>query len=293
ATRPPRPPSTPVSTARPAADPPPNTLGGTATIETDTAASGGKYVDQLGNGSANSLTFNNVTAASSGLYRMVVTYANGDNRGDGGNTYNIINRYADISVNGGTAQRVYFRNSGGWSNYWSVMVDVNLTAGSNTIKFGNNSAYAPNLDKILLAPAIASSSTSYLKLQNRTSGLDVDGAGVTTSGSTVTQWPVGSTTNQEWSVVPDGSWIRLKNHTTGLFLDGLGATANGSNAGQATDSTATSQDWMEVTSGDYVRLKNRATGLYLDGMGRTSSGSNLGQWSSSTSTNQQFRIVPQ
>ncbi|MGW4912750.1 RICIN domain-containing protein [Streptomyces sp. NPDC004270] len=285
--------STSGSTASYEAEAAVNTLGGTAAIETDSAASGGKYVDWLGNGSANTLTFNNVTAATAGVYRMVVTYANADNRGDGGNTYNIINRYADISVNGGTAQRVYFRNSGGWSNYWTVMVDVTLSAGSNTIKFGNSSAYAPNLDRIQVSPAIASSDTSYLKIQNRTSGLYVDGGGRTTSGSTVGQWPVGSTTNQEWSVVPDGSWVRLRNHTTGLFLDGLGATANGSAAGQSTDSTATSQDWMEVTSGDYVRFKNRATGLYLDGMGRTSSGSDLGQWSSSSSSNQQFRIVPQ
>ncbi|MEV5846161.1 RICIN domain-containing protein [Streptomyces sp. NPDC051985] len=271
-----------------------NTFGGTAAVETDSAASGGKYVDWLGNGSANTLTFNGVTAASSGLYRMVVTYANGDNRGDGGNDYNIINRYADISVNGGTAQRVYFRNTRGWSNYWTTTVDVNLTAGSNTIKFGNSSAYAPNLDKIQVAPAIGDGSTNYIKLQDRSTGLYVDGGGRTTSGSYVGQWPAGSTTNQEWSIVPNGSWVRLKNHTTGLFLDGLGATANGSSAGQSTDSiTSNTQQWMEVTAGSYVRFKNRATGLYLDGMNRSTSGSDLGQWSGSTSQNQQFRLIPQ
>ncbi|MFF4250695.1 RICIN domain-containing protein [Streptomyces sp. NPDC001663] len=270
-----------------------NTFGGTAAVETDSAASGGKYVDWLGNGASNTLTFNNVTAASSGLHRMVVTYANADNRGDGGNDYNIINRYADITVNGGTPQRVYFRNTRGWSNYWTTTVDVNLTAGSNTIKFGNSSAYTPNIDKIQVSSAIAGSGTSYIKLANRSTGLMVDGGGRTTSGSAVGQWPLGSTTNQEWSIVPDGSYIRLKNHATGLFLDGLGATANGATAGQTTDSSATSQDWMEVTAGSYVRLKNRATGLYADGMNRTSSGSDLGQWSGSTSTNQQFRILPQ
>lgn len=270
-----------------------NTLGGAAVTASDSAASGGQYVHWLGNGAANTLQFNGVTAQSAGLHRLVVTYANGDNRGDGGNDYNIINRYADITVNGGSPQRVYFRNTRGWSNYWTTTVDVTLNAGTNTIKFGNSAAYAPNIDRIQVAPAVSAGGTSYIKLANRSTGLYVDGGGRTTSGSAVGQWPLGSTTNQEWSIVPDGNWIRLKNHATGLFLDGLGATANGSTIGQSTDSSATSQDWMEVTAGSYIRLKNRATGLYADGMNRTSSGSDLGQWSASTSSNQQFRIVPQ
>ncbi|MEU4486803.1 RICIN domain-containing protein [Streptomyces purpurascens] len=270
-----------------------NTLGGTAVTATDTAASGGQYVHWLGNGASNTLQFNGVTAVSAGLHRLVITYANGDNRGDGGNDYNIINRYADITVNGGTAQRVYFRNTRGWSNYWTTTVDVNLNAGNNTIKFGNSAAYAPNIDRIQVAPAVSAGGTSYIKLQNRTTGLYVDGMGRTTSGSTVGQYAVGATANQEWSVVPDGSWVRLKNRATGLYLDGLGATANGSAAGQTTDSSATSQQWMEVTAGAHVRFRNRATGLYADGMNRTTNGADLGQWSGSTSTNQQFRIVPQ
>ncbi|MFJ9565271.1 hypothetical protein ACIRQQ_35195 [Streptomyces fuscichromogenes] len=142
------------------AESPGNTLGGTAAIESDPAASGGGYVDWLGNGAANTLRFNGVKASAPGLYRMVVTYANGDNRGDGGNDYNIINRYADISVNGGNPQRVYFRNTRGWSAYWTTTVDVRLTAGTNTVTFGNGSAYAPNIDRIQVASAVSAGGTS-------------------------------------------------------------------------------------------------------------------------------------
>ena len=34
------------------------------------------------------------------------------------------------------------------------MVTVQLTAGANTITFGNVSYYAPNIDKITVAPAV-------------------------------------------------------------------------------------------------------------------------------------------
>ena len=130
-----------------------NTLGGTAVVVSDSAASGGKYVGWVGAGAANTLRFNGVTATTAGRYRMVVGYANGE-LGSGATNYNsnIVDRYAEISVNGGTAQKVFFRNTLGWSNYWTTVVDVDLAAGTNTITFGNSSTgYAPNIDRIQIA----------------------------------------------------------------------------------------------------------------------------------------------
>ena len=133
-----------------------NTRSGTAAVVADTAASGGNYVGWLGAGAANTLRFNNVSVATAGRYRMVVGYANGE-LGAGATNYNsnIVDRYAEISVNGGTSKKVYFRNTLGWSNYWTTVVDVDLVAGSNTITFGNSSTgYAPNLDRIQIAAAL-------------------------------------------------------------------------------------------------------------------------------------------
>ncbi len=129
-----------------------NVLGGTAAVASNSAASGGKYVGYVGLGAANTLTFTGVNAPSAGTYRMVVTYANGE-LGAGASNYNtnIVDRYADISVNGGAATRVYFRNTLGWSNFRTTVVDVALAAGSNTITFGNAAAYAPDLDQIQIA----------------------------------------------------------------------------------------------------------------------------------------------
>jgi hypothetical protein len=132
-----------------------NTLAGTAVRTTDSAASGGSYVGYVGLGAGNTLRFNGVTAATAGKYRMVVSYANGE-LGDGASNYNsnIVDRYADVSVNGGSASRTYFRNTLGWSNYRTTVIDVDLVAGNNTITFANSAKYAPNFDRIQIAAAI-------------------------------------------------------------------------------------------------------------------------------------------
>ena len=133
-----------------------NTRAGTAVVVSDSAASGGNYVGWVGAGAANTVRFNSVTASAAGRYRMVVGYANGE-LGSGATNYNsnIVDRYAEISVNGGTAKKVFFRNTLGWSNYWTTVVDVDLAAGANTVTFGNSSSgYAPNIDRIQIAAPI-------------------------------------------------------------------------------------------------------------------------------------------
>jgi hypothetical protein len=127
------------------------TLAGTAVATSDTWASGGKYVGYIGNGSANTLTFQ-VSAASAGRYVMNVRYANNQVSGSGNYNTNVVSRAAQISVNGGTAQTVMFRNNYSWSTYWDLPVPVTLSAGTNTISFANASAYAPNIDRITVAP---------------------------------------------------------------------------------------------------------------------------------------------
>jgi hypothetical protein len=124
-----------------------NTLAGNAVASADSAASGGYVVGWIGNGSGNTLQFNNVNAPTTGRYRMVVRYANFEYTN--GNSFQIVNRIADITVNG-TLQvsGTYFRNTYGWSNFYTTVIDLNLNAGNNTIKFSNSSSYTPNIDKI-------------------------------------------------------------------------------------------------------------------------------------------------
>ncbi|MFD8379015.1 CBM35 domain-containing protein [Streptomyces sp. NPDC059679] len=127
------------------------TLGGAAAKTSSDYASGGAYVGSLGAGAANNLKLT-VQAPSAGRYLLIVDYAN-NQRADGHqyNT-NIISRTADIAVGGGAAQRVTFKNTWTWNDYWSVAVPVDLAKGANTLTFSNASSYAPNIDRVQLAP---------------------------------------------------------------------------------------------------------------------------------------------
>jgi hypothetical protein len=47
----------------------------------------------------------------------------------------------------------YARNTYSWDQFDTIELTVRLAAGNNTITFGNLTAYAPNIDKITVAPA--------------------------------------------------------------------------------------------------------------------------------------------
>jgi hypothetical protein len=94
---------------------------------------------------ANYLQFNNLNVPTAGLYRMTINYASDEVYTDpeGGAVF----RYAQINVNGGTAQQVYFDNTFSWNTFEPIEVDVQLNAGNNTIRFSNNATSpTPNLD---------------------------------------------------------------------------------------------------------------------------------------------------
>ena len=128
-----------------------NTLAGTAAVESDTWASGGKYVGWIGDAAANTLTFNNVYAASAGTYMLVIAYSNDDSAGSGNYNSNIESRWAQISVNGGSATTEVFANTFSWDSFETVAIPVTMAAGENTVEFSNSTGYVPNLDYIQLA----------------------------------------------------------------------------------------------------------------------------------------------
>lgn len=126
------------------------TLAGAAAVVSNAWTSGGKYVGNIGNGPGNTLTLQ-VKAAKAGRYVMSVRYANNQLAGSGNYNTNVVSRAADITV-GDSTQRVMFRNSYSWSNYWYLPVPVTLQAGTNTVTFANASAYAPDIDRVTVAP---------------------------------------------------------------------------------------------------------------------------------------------
>jgi hypothetical protein len=104
------------------------------------ACSGGYKVRFLGNNSSNHVTINNVYTATAGTYPLTV-YA-----------YSVEPRTFFISVNGGTARQLVVQ-SPGWYAQVHADTTVTLKAGNNSIRFYNNNAWAPDLDRILVGKA--------------------------------------------------------------------------------------------------------------------------------------------
>jgi hypothetical protein len=122
-----------------------NTLSGAAVIQPCPGAYGyscmdGNDVGWIGNGASNSITItiNNVNVPFSGTYRMTIYAAV---RGT---------RTFDVSVNGGAAVEVNVIGTS-FSIPSTTGMLVQLNAGSNTIRFSNPTAYAPDLDHIVLS----------------------------------------------------------------------------------------------------------------------------------------------
>ncbi len=126
-----------------------NTLGGSAGVVSCASCSGGKDVNQVGNGNGGNgtLQFNKIAASTTGSHEIVISYLNGD-----GSVWGLgSSRSASISVNGAAPITVSFPASGDWNLVVTMKLSVNLNAGNNTIKFSNGSAWAPDFDKIDVA----------------------------------------------------------------------------------------------------------------------------------------------
>ena len=147
-----------------------NTFNGSAKASADNNASSSRIVGNVGNGANNWFQFNKVSVPEDGNYTLTIGYAQWEYTAN--NTWQIVNRWADMSVNGETSKHLVFANTRGWSNFWTTSVRVNLKKGENTIRFGNAntgtasesgkaSGWAPNFDYIQVAPTVDSSSVKY------------------------------------------------------------------------------------------------------------------------------------
>ncbi len=113
-----------------------NTLGGTAKVATCATCSGGAKVRFVGNGAANTVTIP-VTESAAGSHQLTVT-------GEVSGT-----RSFQVTVNGGTSVTVSLTGTS-FTTPVSATVTLTLPAGSDSIVFGNATAYAPDLDAITI-----------------------------------------------------------------------------------------------------------------------------------------------
>jgi len=123
---------------------------GTAEVAPLSLASGDAAVRGIGGapGNGNTLTFP-VRADRSGTYAVRIRYANPEQSEATHYNPDPLARHADISVNGGAAQRVSFPHSFHQNNFWELTIHVRLNRGDNTISF--RSEELPNFDGVTYA----------------------------------------------------------------------------------------------------------------------------------------------
>lgn len=85
------------------------------------------------------MTFSNVQSSATTRTSIRVKYLNGDSS----------QRFADVSVNGGTTQRTAFVPASGDPN--SSVLNADLKAGSNTITFRTgDGTWGPDIDRLMV-----------------------------------------------------------------------------------------------------------------------------------------------
>lgn len=114
-----------------------NTLIGGARVYKCSRCSGRKKVGYIG--TRGILQFNNISKQSAGNYLLTIYYIDGSGK-----------RTLYLNVNGGSAIALHMPNTGNWSVVGSFNIPVSLNAGYNTIEFFNPSAYAPDIDRIVV-----------------------------------------------------------------------------------------------------------------------------------------------
>lgn len=112
-----------------------NLLGGYAKVSKNQFASGQMQVAGIGGAKFNTLTFQNVTAETAGVYEMKLYYACG------------VPRRICYTINGANTVRSKKLNAG-VNTLAMEKFYVKLNQGTNTIVFGNSEAKAPNVDRI-------------------------------------------------------------------------------------------------------------------------------------------------
>jgi alpha-galactosidase len=115
-----------------------NTIAGAARVATCAACSGGHKVGYIGNGAANSVTVNGITEPAAGSHTLTFSYLVSGTRS-----------FA-ISVDGGP-DIVEQLSGTSFATPATASVTVQLQAGTNTIKFHNDTAYAPDLDVVTVS----------------------------------------------------------------------------------------------------------------------------------------------
>jgi hypothetical protein len=117
------------------------TLSGSVTAGFSNYSSGLAKAGNIGGGAGNTVTFSDITVPADGSYQLEIDYQTSGPR----SYFVTINEQAPIEMD---------LNGSTFNDPVPSVVLVQLHAGTNTISIGNPTGYAPDLDRIVVAPQV-------------------------------------------------------------------------------------------------------------------------------------------
>lgn len=167
------------------------TLAGAASVfrlsaGSGTNASGSAKVGFLGNGAGNTMRVDRQAAfATPGEYDIVVHYANAELSGRHDYNPQVVDRRLVVTEEGSpeTAAAKYFRYTYSWDSFWERTIQITLTTTGGALTFGNPTAYAPDVDKITIAPVLLGTPSTISTLPSDAALTEASRGGVTVPGT--------------------------------------------------------------------------------------------------------------
>jgi hypothetical protein len=133
-----------------------------------TNASGLKALGHVGNGAANTFEIPRGPGFDKpGDYNIAVSYANAELGGSHAYNPQVIDRRLEVTETGGQAgtAHAYFRYTYVWNSFLERTIPVTLTTADGPLVFGNPNAYAPDIDKVTIAPVTLGTPTTVAQRQ--------------------------------------------------------------------------------------------------------------------------------
>lgn len=141
---------------------------GTTVVNTYAATSGSnasglKGIGFVGNGAGNTFEVPRGPGFDKpGAYDIAVTYANAELGGAHAYNPQVVDRRLDVTETGNAASagHAYFRYTYAWNSFLERTIPVTLSTAGGSLVFGNANAYAPDIDKITIAPVTVGTPTT-------------------------------------------------------------------------------------------------------------------------------------
>lgn len=133
---------------------------GATAVNTYSAASGSNAsglqgIGFVGNGPGNTFEVPRGPGFDkAGDYDIAVTYANAELGGAHAYNPQVVDRRLEVNEAGGGAGHGYFRYTYTWDSFLERTIPVTLSTAGGALIFGNPTAYAPDIDKLTIAPVV-------------------------------------------------------------------------------------------------------------------------------------------